>query len=62
MMDAGSADQQRTLGRAELCFSRALQLNPKRAITWAALGRLYAAQDRGTDDVMRMSGINTSQV
>jgi len=42
-----SPEYQRSLGQAELCLSRALQLNPKRATTWASLGRLYAAQDKG---------------
>lgn len=42
-----AAAKQRALGRAELCMSRALQLNHKRAATWAALGRLYASQGKG---------------
>lgn len=32
---------------AEYCYSRALQLNPKRAEIWAQLGRLYAAHGAG---------------
>ncbi len=31
----------------EFCWSRALQLNPKRAGTWAALGRMYAENGAG---------------
>lgn len=38
---------QRALGEAEVCMARALQLNPKRAGAWAALGRLYAVHGEG---------------
>ena len=31
----------------EYCWSRALQLNPRRAATWAALGRMYAQDGSG---------------
>ncbi|KAF5838215.1 hypothetical protein DUNSADRAFT_3264 [Dunaliella salina] len=44
-----SPDCQRALGQAEMCMARALQLNPKRVTTWAALGRMYAAQDQKRD-------------
>ncbi|GIL65160.1 hypothetical protein Vafri_18951, partial [Volvox africanus] len=32
---------------AEYCYSRALQLNPRRAPVWAALGRMYATHGEG---------------
>lgn len=41
----GCADK--ALAEAEFCYSRALQLNPKRAATWTALGRLYARAAAG---------------
>ncbi len=37
----------RLLGVAEYCWSRCLQLNPRRAGVWAALGRLYATHGEG---------------
>ena len=33
----------------EYCWSRALQLNPRRAGTWAALGRMYAQAGAGAE-------------
>lgn len=45
---AGLGSAQKLLGEAEFCMGRALQLNPKRAATWAALGRLYASKGFGT--------------
>ncbi|KXZ49813.1 hypothetical protein GPECTOR_19g264 [Gonium pectorale] len=34
-------------GAGEYCLSRSLQLNPRRAAVWAALGRLYASHGEG---------------
>ena len=34
----------------EYCRTRALQINPKRAATWAALGRLYALIGAGEEE------------
>ncbi|KAG2492147.1 hypothetical protein HYH03_009638 [Edaphochlamys debaryana] len=42
-----AADAAEMAGVAEYCYSRALQLNPRRAPLWAALGRLYAANGAG---------------
>ena len=44
---AGSAERASAAATAEYCYSRALQLNPRRAPLWAALGRLYAAHGEG---------------
>ena len=39
------------LAGREYCWSRALQLNPKRAATWAALGRMYAQAGAGEGSI-----------
>ncbi|EFJ47709.1 hypothetical protein VOLCADRAFT_91745 [Volvox carteri f. nagariensis] len=44
---AAAADSPAMAAVAEYCYSRALQLNPRRAPMWAALGRLYAAHGEG---------------
>ena len=42
-MQLGSHDdKEKNAAAAEYCYSRALSLNPRRAGTWAALGRLYS--------------------
>ena len=44
---AGAVAGEEDLATREYCWSRALQLNPRRAGTWAALGRMYAQAGAG---------------
>ncbi|GAX80151.1 hypothetical protein CEUSTIGMA_g7589.t1 [Chlamydomonas eustigma] len=46
-VESSHHDKETGWGVREYCWIRALQLNPKRATTWAALSRMYALHEAG---------------